>query len=159
VSYSWTFGDGATSTVANPSHIYASQATYTATLTVTDNRGGKTSKSRQITVQPDLTKNVIVKSIAMSLVPSPSGTIARAQVIIVRKSDGAPITSATVMGTWSGLVSGTVSGITATDGKCTLSSPKTKRRGTYTFTVTNVSASGLTYLPAQNLITSNSITN
>ena len=158
-SYSWSFGDGVTSTIANPSHIYASQGTYTATLTVTDNRGGKASKSRQITVQPDLSKVVTVKSIAMSLVSAPSGTIARAQVTIVRKSDGTPITSATVTGTWSGIVSGTASGISGTDGKCTVSSPKTKRRGTYTFTVTNVSASGLTYQPAQNVITSNSITN
>ena len=32
-SWSWDFGDGATSTLRNPSHVYASPGTYTATLT------------------------------------------------------------------------------------------------------------------------------
>src|SRR5207247_5991696 len=36
-SRSWTFGDGGTSTAANPSHTYATGGTYTVTLTVTDN--------------------------------------------------------------------------------------------------------------------------
>src|SRR6266576_3888557 len=51
-AYSWTFGDGATSTAANPSHTYGSGGTYTVTLRVTDNRGaqsGATSKSVTVT--------------------------------------------------------------------------------------------------------------
>ena len=36
-SYAWTFGDGGTSTAANPSHIYATGGTKTVTLVVTDN--------------------------------------------------------------------------------------------------------------------------
>ncbi len=39
VSWYWTFGDGTTSTSANPSHVYASAGTYAASLTVTDNSG------------------------------------------------------------------------------------------------------------------------
>ena len=39
VSYAWDFGDGATSSQANPSHTYASAGTYTVTLTVTDDQG------------------------------------------------------------------------------------------------------------------------
>jgi PKD repeat protein len=39
VSYYWQFGDGATSTAANPSHTYAVAGTYNVTLTVTDNGG------------------------------------------------------------------------------------------------------------------------
>jgi subtilisin family serine protease/chitodextrinase len=36
ITYLWDFGDGQTSTEANPSHTYASANTYTVTLTVTD---------------------------------------------------------------------------------------------------------------------------
>jgi len=36
VTWSWTFGDGGTSTLQNPSHTYPASGTYTATLTVTD---------------------------------------------------------------------------------------------------------------------------
>ena len=35
-SYAWTFGDGATSTLASPTHTYAVQDVYTVTLTVTN---------------------------------------------------------------------------------------------------------------------------
>ncbi len=36
LSYAWDFGDGATSTQANPSHTYSANGTYTATLAVSD---------------------------------------------------------------------------------------------------------------------------
>ncbi len=39
VSYLWDFGDGATSTAANPSHTYTTVASHVATLTVTDDLG------------------------------------------------------------------------------------------------------------------------
>ena len=48
--YSWSFGDGGTSTVANPQHTYTRNGRFTAKLTVTDNRGGTGSASVTITV-------------------------------------------------------------------------------------------------------------
>jgi PKD repeat protein len=50
VGYAWTFGDGGTSSVASPSHTYASAGTYTATLTVTDNGGAANAANVTITV-------------------------------------------------------------------------------------------------------------
>jgi hypothetical protein len=55
LTYSWNFGDGNTSTLANPSHTfynsqYWSDQNYTITLTVTDNHGASASYSRTITV-------------------------------------------------------------------------------------------------------------
>ncbi len=47
LAYAWTFGDGGTSTLANPNHIYA-LGTYTATLTVTDAGGLSSSASVRI---------------------------------------------------------------------------------------------------------------
>ncbi|MDC8012426.1 PKD domain-containing protein [Tahibacter soli] len=49
-SRAWNFGDGGTSTAANPSRTYATAGSYTVTLTVTDNAGGTNTKSSQVTV-------------------------------------------------------------------------------------------------------------
>ncbi|MFI9797260.1 lectin [Streptomyces sp. NPDC052302] len=50
LGYAWTFGDGATSTAANPSHTYTAEGQYTATLKVTDPSGKSATASVQITV-------------------------------------------------------------------------------------------------------------
>nr|WP_206314588.1 PQQ-dependent sugar dehydrogenase [Streptomyces coryli] len=44
LTYSWDFGDGATSTEPNPTHTYEKNGTYTATLTVKD-EGDRTGKA------------------------------------------------------------------------------------------------------------------
>jgi hypothetical protein len=51
-SYLWDFGDGTTGTSANPSHAYAQSGTYTARLTVTDNKGA--TGTATVSVRPKL---------------------------------------------------------------------------------------------------------
>ncbi|TQV67669.1 cellulase family glycosylhydrolase [Exilibacterium tricleocarpae] len=51
--YSWNFGDGATSSAANPSHSYGNAGTYTVTLTVTDNDGASATASTAATTTGD----------------------------------------------------------------------------------------------------------
>jgi len=49
-TYSWSFGDGGTSTEQNPSHIYVKAGTYAAKFTVTDSVGKKGSGSATVIV-------------------------------------------------------------------------------------------------------------
>jgi len=49
-SWSWTFGDGGTSMVQNPSHTFESAGTYPVSLTVTDNESGVGTTSQSVTV-------------------------------------------------------------------------------------------------------------
>ncbi|SDB65799.1 Por secretion system C-terminal sorting domain-containing protein [Flavobacteriaceae bacterium MAR_2010_188] len=48
-TYNWDFGDGSSSTSANPTHTYPADAEYTVNLTVTDNLGLTNSTSKNIT--------------------------------------------------------------------------------------------------------------
>jgi len=50
LTYAWAFGDGTTSTAANPSKTYTANGTYTATLTVRDPQGATGTASVQIGV-------------------------------------------------------------------------------------------------------------
>jgi endonuclease/exonuclease/phosphatase family metal-dependent hydrolase len=58
-SYFWTFGDGKTSSVPNPTNTYQSGGTYTARLTVTDNSGTSASATVQINVSSPPTSTTL----------------------------------------------------------------------------------------------------
>lgn len=68
VSYSWDFGDGATSTEANPVHVYAESGSYTIKLTVSAD-GETKSLSQKISVLGQIVVNpVFVTSVNGSTV-------------------------------------------------------------------------------------------
>jgi len=58
-SRAWNFGDGGTSTAANPSRTYAAAGTYNVTLTVTDNAGATNAKTSAVTVTAPPSSNVL----------------------------------------------------------------------------------------------------
>lgn len=157
VAYSWNFGDGATSSVQNPSHTYLSAGTYNVTLTVTDNEGATDASSKSVTVTAPPTGNdyVYVDNIVMSMTKRGRNYIAYGTVYIY-DNNGNPVSGATVYADWSGAATSSVSGVTGSDGSYKFTSPKTKISGPYIITVTDVSAT-LPYDSSANNETSDSI--
>ena len=51
VTYAWDFGDGTTSTAANPTHAYIAAGMYTVTLTVTDDAGDSATNSTTAAIE------------------------------------------------------------------------------------------------------------
>ncbi|NTS77753.1 S8 family serine peptidase [Catenovulum sp. SM1970] len=53
-SHAWSFGDGASSSSANPSHTYSQDGTYTVSLTVKDAEGLANTSSQQVVISTDV---------------------------------------------------------------------------------------------------------
>jgi PKD repeat protein len=155
VAYDWDFGDGTTSTVANPVKSYANPGTYTASLVVVDNTG-LSSVADTVVIVVQSNNVVYVGNITMTLSSTKQGYAATATVT-VRNQNGALVPNAAVTGQWSGLATGTASRTTSRSGTAAFTSTRTRTRGTFTFTVTGITISGYTYAPTRNVKTSASI--
>jgi PKD repeat protein len=99
-AWSWTFGDGGTSTAQNPSHTYTTPGTYSVSLTVSNSSGTDTAtQSNYITVTP----------------PPPDFTLSAspANVAVVRGNTAKYTISITPTNGFTGPVSLSVSGLPA----------------------------------------------
>jgi hypothetical protein len=98
-----------------------------------------------------------VDDIAMSYQQAGRNYKARATVTIL-DANSVPVEGATVYGTFSGVTSDSVSGVTSADGQVTLTSSNKKDGGTWQFCADNVVKSCWTYDPNANVQTYASIT-
>lgn len=162
VGYEWNFGDGpafiAGSATAN--YNYTNAGSYTAQLRVTDNSGLTATRSVIINAQsPVVVVGMGVSDIAMSLTVNSKARNARANAAVtVQNASGLAVSGATVTGTWSGIVAGSASAVTGSNGVAAFASPTTKANvGSFIFTVTGVTLAGHSYQPSSNVETSDSI--
>ena len=158
-SYAWDFGDGSTGSGETASHLYNATGTFLARLTVTDNEGVSSSTVVPIVVSADPGYPAAhVLRIDMSLIPSGQLTRGQARVYVVDAA-GSPRAGVTVKGVWTGLTSGTVSGLTGADGSVTFQTASIRKASVnFTFTVTELLASGYGYDCVANVEVSDSAT-
>jgi PKD repeat protein len=162
-NYLWDFGDGTNSTLANPTHVYTTPGTYTATLLVTDNSNVTDSASTApITVKAvSNVKAVNVLSVSVAWVKSTFTTGYFVATITVGDQNEKPIAGAVVSVTSSGLASGTPMATTNAQGVVTIKSAvmPSASTGTATFTVTNLFLTGYPqYDSSKDKVSSGSLT-
>jgi len=161
-NYLWDFGDGTTSTLANPTHVYTTAGSYTATLLVTDNSNETSAPvTLPITVKAvSSTKAVNVLAVSVAWVKTSYTTGYFAATINVGDQNEKPLAGAVVSVSSSGLASGTATATTNAQGVVTIKSAvmPSSSTGTETFTVTNVVLNGYPYNAANNTVTSGSLT-
>jgi hypothetical protein len=102
--------------------------------------------------------DIYVQNIAMTTAKKGKNYKANATITVFDEL-GNPVPNATVFVDWSGLVTGSDSGTTASDGTVTIISPQTRNIGTFTVTVTNITHSTNVYNASLNIETSDSISN
>jgi Zn-dependent metalloprotease len=157
VSWLWDFGDGNTSTEQNPSHTYAAEGTYTVSLTVTDSGDLSDTATQNVTVTDCPALEIYVYDITQTAKVAGKNYTSTA-VVTIWDTDNNTVQDATVDITWSGVVSGTDSGVTAADGTVSFKSDKVKSNGPFIITVDNVTHAVHTYNPSLNNETTDSAT-
>ena len=124
-----------------------------------DATGGSDTATLQITVDAAGTiTDIYISDITMSSASYGGNRISGIATITVKDEFGATVSGASVSVDWSGATSSSASGATDGSGMVVFQSAKVKNGGTYTVTVTDVTASGYNYNPSLNVETSDSIT-
>jgi chitodextrinase len=88
-TYAWDFGDSTSGTGMTVTHVYRTQGTFVATLTVTDSRGAQSSTTRAITVQPGVPPEA-----AFTFSPTP---VLVNQAVFFNASGSRPATGRTIV--------------------------------------------------------------
>ena len=156
-SWSWTFGDGGSSSAQNPSHQYTGIGDYTVSLHACNAVGCDTeTKVDYISVSDEPSQSCHVGSIYMFDGGNP---VYRAKATVtIHDQDCQPLPGVTIYITWSGCVSSTSSWTTNEDGQVTFTSNKNRSGGVYTICVDDLVNAEYPYAPGDNHLTCNSIT-
>jgi len=149
VRYEWREGSTVLATIAAPS-VTLMVGTHTLTLTVTDNNEATASDTVVVTINPFAASSTHVGDLDGSASSDRSVWTARV-IITVHNAIHQIVAGAVVSGTWSGGATGTGTCTTGAGGTCSIVSASLKKRdNTATFTVTGITASGLSYSASQN---------
>ena len=136
-AYRWDFGDGTSATQASASKTYSVPGKYTVKLTVTDDKGATASSSVDVTVLSNGDYDSDVNQFTLTTATAKSGTTGMATIVVLDRKNRA-VSGATVSVQWSGVVSTSSMGKTDATGRLVLTSQRTKKAGTMTATITNV---------------------
>ena len=153
-AYAWDFGDGDTSSEANPAHTFVNAGSYQAILTVTDNYG--------VTVNAFVTINVVQTN--QNELHIEAQDVSREQVrrrvwqgvdtILITDQNNQPVAGVTVIANYSGPNIGQVSDVTGADGSVTLHTDQQRKpEGSWCFEVVVTTKDGYIYNPDANLVT------
>ncbi|NOT10698.1 MAG: PKD domain-containing protein [Methylococcaceae bacterium] len=151
IEYRWSFGDGTTSTLSNPSHTYTTVGLYTVTLTIKNQFQLTSTITTTITVTAPPAPSLHVASASLGIFKASK---LRARVsITVMDAQGRLVPNAVVNGSWSGGFTGNPSSKTGANGIVVHASNAIEvgKGGSGIYTIKSISLPGYTYNSAQNV--------
>jgi parallel beta-helix repeat protein len=153
-AYAWDFGDGGTSSEANPSHTYSDAGTYRATLTITDDDSATGSAAVVMEATEAGQNELHVQAQSVTRQQWFWRYYRGLDTILITDQNNQPVAGVTVIATYSGPNNGQASGTTGSTGTVTLyTNWKRNPSGTWCFEVTDVAKEGYSYNPSANVVT------
>jgi PKD repeat protein len=150
VTYSWDFGDGATSAVESPTHTYSAGGDYTVVLTASDGELFDTASETLTVTAPTVT--VHVADLTGEGIPGSRGRWDARVTILVHDASNTPVSGVIVTGAWSDGASGTQECVTDSGGSCSITKQNLKGNASpVTFTVTGLGG-GVVYAPSDDVV-------
>ena len=156
VAWSWIFGDGGSSTLANPTHTFDDADVYTVQLTVTDDDGATASTTLTITATAAGGSYLYVASQDVSRVNVVRNKYKGVDVVLIQDNNAQPVAGALVTASYSGQNEGVTEGTTDAYGYVTL---ETKTSvvlyccNWWCFTITGVQKSGYDFNTQASVLT------
>jgi PKD repeat protein len=152
-SWSWTFGDGGTSSEQNPVHEYSAVGVYTVSLTAENAYGSDTKTEVDYITVTESGCLMHVHDMSVSRKEAGLNCSGLCTVWVYDQTE-APLAGATVYVTATGPVGGSYSGTTIEDGSIDFETGKTKScSGEWCFEVTDVTHSSCVYDSSVNNVT------
>jgi PKD repeat protein len=153
-AYAWEFGDGSTSSEANPAHTYTNAGTFDAVLVATDDKGATGSAAVTINVAQVSQDELHVQAQSVTREKLSRRYWRGVDTILITDQNNQPAAGVTVAITYSGPNQGQVSGVTGADGTVTLyTDQQRKPKGKWCFEVSNVAKDGYSYNTSANAVT------
>ena len=146
----WNFGDGTTDdsgTLRVANKTYSRPGTYPVTVRAVDNTGLSSTATETVTVIAPLNAPRLVSArVSLSALPIGATRWAAQGALFVTDDSGARLANASVSYTWSGLIQGTRTAVSQTQGT-PIQSLAASRSGCFVLTVTGVTLAGYAYRP------------
>jgi PKD repeat protein len=149
----WDFGDGATSTLQNPTHAFTAAGVYTVSLAGSNDFGEDTrTKFNFITVTQ--AAQVFMHVADITVTREGRKTQRGLASVTVVDNLGLPVVSATVLGYFNAPDNSIMSGVTDASGLTLIKSNKTRSTpADWCFTVVDIQLAGASYDPGSNVVT------
>ena len=146
----WSFGDGTTDdsgTLRVANKTYSRPGTYPVAIRVVDDKGLTSTATQTVTVTAvQEAQRRVSASISLSALPMGGTNWAAQGALIVTDDSGRRLANASVTYSWSGLIQGTRTATSQTQGTPILSLASSQK-GCFVLTVTGVTLAGYAYRP------------